>query len=607
MDRINISIENGELIVSYPFNLFKNTALKPVRLFFDSENKRFKAPVSKLNLLVNTIRENGLYMKLSEECQEIIGTNSSGLTKEDIDKEKSKWINHPSFADNVCEDFDMSPFRLKDSVVPYGYQKAGMKYAVDKGGRAIIGDDMGLGKTLQSIAVASYYYKSWPLVIVVPASLLYNWRRELLTFLSWIQDDDINIMDETSAKPKGLITICSYHYASQNIEALREYLNVQGFVIVDEAHSIKNHQSIRGESIIELAHHAKRCILITGTPILNAPKEFYSLLYSIDPIDWGDYTSYTERYCEGHWSKIKNKSFWYDSGASNLNELMTRAREGYMVRRLKKDVLKQLPKKRRYPVTLNSTSNDKELDSFTEKLTEISSPILEKNNYDVSLSMPEIRSELNNNNFDDDVIFKAYENAGLYKIDQAINWVEDLISAYPDEKLIFFVHNQSVLNKLTESFGKKYKKESYIIIDGSIDKKKRFDLCDDFQEKEDCKYAFLTIGAASVGLTLTKSSKVIMLQMPWTPGISMQAEDRAHRIGQLDDVDIIYLLGNNGFDFYLWRMLESKSFSATSALDGVMGENFEATEDDSEFTSGDLILGLVSYISEDIQKNKAKI
>ncbi|WP_210498580.1 DEAD/DEAH box helicase [Vibrio crassostreae] len=602
MERIEVDIDKGVLTLAYGFNQHKTQVLRPAKLRLNSPQNRWEGSISQLGSIIELVKNAGLYLKLSKECQKLTGVNEFGLTQEELEAKRHEWDGHPSYISETPEDFDPDDYGFRYGATPYPYQAAGIDYGVKvANGRCIIADQMGLGKTLQSIAIASYYRDSWPLVVVAPASLLYNWKKELLTWLDWLEDSDIYVMGSTSERPKGLVTICSYHYIHANLPLLKEYMNTRGTVIFDEAHSIKNAKSLRGGAGVELAHHAKKCLMVTGTPILSRPIEMFSLLHSVDPIEWDDEEEFARRYCEGHWSELPNKTrIWYDKGSCNLDELMRRSRDMCMVRRLKKDVLSQLPPKRRYPITLNTCTNDNSMDEFMEAVKSISVPILMKNGFNLKGTVTQLRSKMSSGS--GDRIFEAYEKSGIAKTPQIVSYISDQLDSNPDEPLIIFVHHQKVLKEIEDSLVKTFPKLEYIKIDGKVaDKKKRFDMAEHFQSNPDCKVALLTIGAASVGLTLTKSSRVIMAQMPWTPSISLQAEDRAHRIGQTEDVDIIYLLGNNGFDDYLWSMLVRKSDASNEALDGIDGELFEASDDMDDFSSDDLLTSLVEVIIEDVR------
>jgi SWI/SNF-related matrix-associated actin-dependent regulator 1 of chromatin subfamily A len=241
------------------------------------------------------------------------------------------------------------------------------------------------------------------------------------------------------------------------------------------------------------------------------------------------------------------------------------------------------------------------MDAFFDLVKTQTLPLIDKYGSNVQRIVSILRSNLSVGQGSG--IFQAYQNSGIAKAPHIVNYVSDQLDSNPDNPLIVFVHHQAVLNEIEASLKKNHPDIGYIKIDGTVaDKKKRFEMAEMFQNDPSCKVALLSIGAASVGLTLTKSNRVIMGEMPWTPNIALQAEDRAHRIGQSEGVDVIYLLGNNGFDDYLWSTLFRKSDASNEALDGVSGELFEASDDDDdEFSILDLLTSLVESITDDYE------
>lgn len=601
MERIELDVERGSLTVKYSYNKLKRELLRPFSLRETQSKDVYETSLGNLDNLISLVKERHLYLKLSKSCQEMTGLNEHGYSQDELEIKSKMWVGHPSYVSETPDDFDPSDYGLTYGKNPFPYQAAGIAYGVKVAcGRVLVADQMGLGKTLQSIAIASYYRDCWPLVIVSPASLVYNWKKEICQWLDWVDADDIHVMTSGEDKPKGLVTVCSYHYLHSNLDDLVEFLNVRGVVIFDEAHSLKNLKSLRGAAGQTLAHHAKKCMMVTGTPILNRPIEMFSLLNCINPIEWNSEEDFARQYCEGHWQELPNKTrIYYDKGASHLDDLMARARNTCMFRRLKKDVLHQLPPKRRYPITLNTCKEDGAMDAFMDLVRVESIPLIEKHGFDVQKIVSLLRGRLSQGQGSG--IFQAYQRSGIAKAPHIVNYISDQLDSHPDEPLIVFVHHQAVLNEIEESLVKNHSDIGFIKIDGNVaDKKKRFEMAERFQTDPSCKVALLTIGAASVGLTLTKASRVIMGEMPWTPNIAMQAEDRAHRIGQESDVDIVYLLGNNGFDDYLWSTLFRKSDASNEALDGLAGELFEASDDEErEFSDLDLLTSLVESLKED--------
>lgn len=624
MDRIEIDTDYGLLTLKYKFNLWKKKRLDPLRLLWNPTKEQYETSVSRAKEVIQHIKAVGAYVRLTPHVQDIVGLDEFGYSESEVAIDLDHWQDHFSFKDKPSEEFDVEDIGFSDDFTPFGYQLAGIELAKKKHGRILIADDMGLGKTLQACGIIGLFRKDLPAVIIAPKSVLHNWKTELLRFLDFLDEDDVCILDDSSKKPEQLISICTYRYAVTHTEELKEYLNVNGIVIPDEAHTAKETDTQVGAALIELAHFAKRYIPLTGTPILNFVKEIYSQLHALDPVRWNSYIDFTERYCEGHWTKIKvrgvEKSIWWDNGASHLEELMTIIRDEYMVRRLKADVLDQLPEKHRTTLTLNITSSDAAFDEFMDTLKETARPILLKNKFSVTKSADEIRRAIgmSNDELSDeelelmdyeerrekDIIFKLYEDSGLAKVGEVADSIADMLQNDPKNKFILFFQHRSVLDALKTIMRERYPEYSDIVIHGGVSSAKREEEKIKYQTNEDCKFAYLTIGAGYAGITLTAGNIVGMVQQPWSPRVAEQCEDRAHRIGQEAIVQAIYFLSANKFDTAQHSMLTRKSDTSTTVLDGVRGSRFETNKDaeNDAFNSSDAFVALLGVISEEIQE-----
>lgn len=551
-------------------------------------------------------------MLVSTEIQKEFGVNKHGFTHAQQQAEDDYYENHPSFAEQPSEEFrEIAKELFAHGVIPYDYQLAGIERIIEMNGRGLIADDMGLGKTMQAIGVASYFRDKAPILIVSPLSLLYNWQAEFMKFTDWADEDDIIILDNGKKSAKETISICTYKYVTTHLEELKDYLGVNGILIVDEAHAIKELDTQIGESIVDLMQFVDYAIPLTGTPILNRVRELYPILYGLDPIAFQDQYSFYGKYCEGARQQIGKKTIYTADGSSNTHELMRLLRDNYMVRRLKSDVLTQLPAKRRTTVTLNMTKGDSDINLFIEKLRQIAIPLLKANGMSPEAALSDIRLALNDDADDgkkNDPIFTLFVEAGLAKIEPAVEWLTDRISANEDLKFIMFSFHKEVQNALIEAINKRFPKYGHIKIDGEVSPKKRQTEKEKFQEDPNCRFAFLTFGAGYAGITLTAANYVVPVQMPWSPKIAEQAEDRAHRIGLEHEVEIPYLLGNNAFDSYMYKMLESKSDVSASTLDGskrgnTFNTNDNNVDDDEEnytFNSDDALLTLVHMIRNEL-------
>jgi SWI/SNF-related matrix-associated actin-dependent regulator 1 of chromatin subfamily A len=590
---------NGrETFVDFSFNeKIKESVKSAGGARWDGEAKKWFIRNDRVKYLIESIKSKRIAMTIDKEIQKHFNLNKQGKTKEEIEERENYKKNHSSYAIKK-DDFDTSYLNFKEGMKLYPYQVAGTYYGIKKNGRVLLGDDMGLGKTAQGIAIARHFQKDWPLFIVVPASLLLNWKKELLQWLPDINEDDITIIKKGTQRPKGLITISSYDYTHKKENVITNYLGIKGVLLIDEAHGMKNPEAKRTKSLIRISHAAKRCIIMTGTPFLSRPFEIWPLLYALNPEhkEWNNSQTFAEKYCEGKVIKMGNQHIFYTAGSSNMEEFHDLVRDELMVRRLKTDdgVLDQLPPKRRYTQYLEADENTlKSIETIKTELTNIISEYYVSSNGDLRYLKRQVLAH--NSDMEDD-IFKAYRLAGLAKVHSICDWISDKLDSGTN-KLIIFGHHKDFLDGIQERLVSK--KINFMRIDGSTNKDKRFENTEEFQNNEECRVALLSINAASVGLTLTAASNVLIGEMPWTPALAQQAECRAHRNGQLELVNCYYAIANKTFDGILWDMLSRKSVSSNNMLDGGFGDEME---EELEVTSTDILeAAIFSYHEEQIK------
>ena len=213
---------------------------------------------------------------------------------------------------------------------------------------------MGVGKTLQAIGISYLYKDDWPLMIICPSSLKYTWRDEILRWLPNIQKQDIQLfkVGKDQFSEVAQVFIMSYDLAQRKSESIaeREFKSV----IADECHYLKNRDAKRSKQLMPILQQAKRCILISGTPMLSRPVEAFNLLTILRPDIFGKFNEFANRYCAP-----KQGRFGMDyTGNSCTNELHYMLSKNLMIRRLKKDVLKELPAKRRQKIQVNVEAKD---------------------------------------------------------------------------------------------------------------------------------------------------------------------------------------------------------------------------------------------------------
>ncbi|CAL7946842.1 unnamed protein product [Xylocopa violacea] len=421
---------------------------------------------------------------------------------------------------------DIDP-QLLDSLMPF--QREGICYGISKKGRCMIADDMGLGKTIQALGIAHYFRKSWPLLIVVPSSVRYQWADAIHMFLPSVPAHYVHHFTSTKDfidNNKIVITTYDLLVRATNIFERQRF----GFVILDESHALKSVKTARFKAAQCVVSQARHIILLSGTPALSRPIELYTQINLIMPNFIG-YQEYGIRYCAGE----KTSYGWNFSGSSNMQELQLLLKRTCVIRRLKNDVLNQLPSKKREVVML-----DPDLIAVgTKDMIQISKQLERK-----VLTGMERHTAL----------LQYYHESGIAKQKAICDYVSKLFKN--NKKFVIFAHHQSVLEAIcdvAESMDIKY-----IRIDGKTNPERRKYLVDKFQECDSYIAAVLSIATANAGITLTAAQLVVFAELFWNPGILCQAEDRVHRIGQNDNVTIQYLVAKQTADDYLWPLIQRK-------------------------------------------------
>lgn len=451
----------------------------------------------------------------------------------------------------------------------FNFQKEGIKFAIERKGRILLADEMGVGKTIQAICIAKVYDDSWPVLVLCPSSLKFNWRNEIMRW-TILDKKDIQVVmkgNEVILNNKQKFCIISYDIASNDNKSQEiDKLNFQ-CILVDEAHALKNHETKRCKNLLPIIKKTKRLVLMSGTPILSRPVEIFTLISSIRPDLFNNFHSFAHRYC-GPKETFHGLDF---TGTSNLRELNFLL-ENFMIRRLKKDVLNELPDKFRQRIevpvdeklqNMIAALKNKNTEKFQHYYNQINEQMFSNKNNELN---PEGEKEIDDSPIS--LYNKAYKITGLAKIDGINNYVNYLLEE--DQKFLVFAHHTEILDKLEEcvlNFKKKHKGFNYIRIDGKTPSNKRQDLVDNFQQDDTYKVAILSITACSTGLTLTQASIVVFAELFFTPSIMIQAEDRVHRHGQKNSVQVKYLVGHKTLDDDIFEALNFKCGIVSETLD----------------------------------------
>ncbi|KAK9934159.1 hypothetical protein M0R45_021312 [Rubus argutus] len=467
-----------------------------------------------------------------------------------------------SVVPDIQDRYDKIPSCIESKLLDF--QREGVRFILQHGGRVLLADEMGLGKTLQAIAVASCIRDSWPVLILTPSSLRLKWASMIQQWMNIPPSAILVVLSQSGGSNRAGYTIVSsstkesihldglFNIISYDIvPKLHNLLMASDFkvVIADESHFLKNAQAKRTTASLPVIKKAQYALLLSGTPALSRPIELFNQLEALYPDVYKNVHEYGKRYCKGG-------MFGMYQGASNHEELHNLMKATVMIRRLKNDVLSELPVKRRQQVFLELAERDmKQINALFCELEVVKQRIKACKSKDEVDSLKFTEKNLIN---------KIYTDSAEAKIPAVLDYLETVTEA--GCKFLVFAHHQSMIDAIYQFLLKK--QVGCIRIDGSIPTVEREAYVTEFQEKDSVKAAVLSIKAGGVGLTLTAASTVIFAELSWTPGDLIQAEDRAHRIGQMSSVNVYYLLANDTVDDIIWDVVQSKLENLGQMLDG---------------------------------------
>ena len=415
----------------------------------------------------------------------------------------------------------------------YPHQADGVAYLLSKK-RVILADDMGLGKTRQAIVAMEAGAPEGKILVVCPASLKLNWKREIQLVDTAAAVEVIGVDREAADDPRWLIV--NYDILRKHADRLHD-IEWAG-VILDEAHFIKNASQRTNYCLkllgVQADAHApvigpEYVFLLTGTPMTNRPKDLFNLLRCVGHPAARSFLSFARRYCDAY----RNDYGWVTTGASNIDELNLLMKE-VSIRRKKEEVL-DLPPKIRSWVPVDITGSKAAFNAVERFLnwyadTDPSQP----NDTEFLARLTKVRTALH----------KAKHKAVEERI-------RDVVAA--GEKVVVFTCFSEGIARHKKKLG-----ETAVTITGSDTPGKRMDAVDRFQSDDTVRVALCNIIAGGVGITLTTGTHVIFQDLDWVPANHAQAEDRCYRLGQERRVTVEYFIAAGTLDSYISQLLEQK-------------------------------------------------
>ncbi len=461
-------------------------------------------------------------------------------------------------------------------IEPYPYQQEGIRFGLDKR-RLLIGDEPGLGKTLQSIGIVDCA-DAYPCLVICPSSLKINWQREFEKFTH----KKALVLDNASRSAwPYFLQMGMFHVAIVNYESLRKYfvwdisqktgfrlkdvvfndaIKVFRSVIIDESHRVKDPSAQQTIFTRGIAEGKEYRILLSGTPVVNRPADLIAQLSIMGRLpEFGGRAKFLAEYGGGEITKERRGKEEEDA-PRNLERLSAELYSRCMIRREKAKVLTQLPDKTRTDLIVD-ISNREEYDLAQADLAEYLHQYTECTDRDIRRKM---RMEAL-------VKFMTLRSLSAKgKVKQAIDFTRTFLAN--GRPLILFCSLHEIVDEIKRAF------PEAVSVTGRDSSAAKQAAVDAFQNGNS-PLIVCSIKAAGVGLTLTASSNVAFIEFPWTYADCCQCEDRAHRIGQRDNVTCYYLLGRGTIDRTLYAIVHRKK----SIANQIMGTDDDIPTDEMYF------------------------
>ena len=451
----------------------------------------------------------------------------------------------------------------KDIKIPEGlkcklryYQKTGYKWLktleqYKLGG--ILADDMGLGKTVQILALLLDYKENekhpLPSIVITPSSLALNWKSEIEKFTDGMK---ILVMGGSLEERKKKIdsinnydlVITSYDLLKRDIEYYKEKNYIFKYQIADEAQYIKNSNTQNAKALKNINAQVK--FALTGTPIENSLAELWSIFDYIMPGYLFTYKKFKQIY---EVPIIKENS-------QEMIDKLKMLIEPFILRRVKKDVLKELPEK---SVTiLNSEMEGEQLKIYmsylaqarSEAMQEIKNKGIEKSQIKILALLTRLRQICCH-----PALFIENYNGESSKLNQCIDIVKDAVKG--GHKILIFSGYTSMFNIIEGNLSKEG--IPYYKLTGQTKIDERMELVEDFNNNENVKVFLISLKAGGTGLNLIGADMVIHYDPWWNMSAENQATDRAYRIGQKNNVQVYKLITKNSIEEKIYNLQEKKS------------------------------------------------
>ena len=567
-----IHVMNGAFALSFSYNadLISQVRQMPGAQW-SATNRAWMVPIESSDEVLSFVQEHGAV--LTPEARQLVSDAANLREVIDASAAHDAEITIPGFGSDRLQLF---PFQRAG--VAYGLKRMGYEFiegewkrTLDIDGGVLIGDEMGLGKSCQGLALLKAT-ESFPAVIVCPASLKLNWKREAE---QWIPGVQVKVLSGTTGNlPDADIYVINYDILDFWVQ---KFITIKG-IVLDESHYVKNGRTNRSRASIQLSDRVAEGgirVCLSGTPIVNQPLEIMTqlrIIYRLDELFGG---------------ATKFRSTYGRASQKSLSLLNRKLRSSCYVRRRKTEVLTELPPKRWSQIFVEGDPKvmedyRKAEANIVKYLSELALKLALESGADTEEAQNEAWKRALRARAAEHLVSIATlkQLAAKAKMASAKEWIDDFVAQ--DKKLVVFGWHKEVVNMVADEFSNGVK------IQGGISIEKRQAYVDLFQNNDEQKVISCQIKAAGVGLTLTAASDVLFIEQGWTPAEMEQAVDRCHRIGQQDSVTGWLMLTANTIDEDIAALIDAKRAVVNRAIDGAP----ETEEEEETSMVGDLLVSL---------------
>jgi superfamily II DNA or RNA helicase len=445
----------------------------------------------------------------------------------------------------------------------YPYQCEGALFAA-RAGRSLIADDMGLGKTIQAIAACEILAQTAGverILIVCPTSLKYQWQQEIEKFCarSALVVEGLLTRRADLYAAESFYKITNYEVVPRDLEAIRRW--GPEVVILDEAQRIKNWKTRRAQTIKRL--HSKYAIVLTGTPLENRLEELHSIVEFVDRFRLGPVFRFL---AEHQHSDECGKVIGY----RNLDKI-GQTLQPILIRRTKKEVLKQLPERldKNYfvPMTKEQMAHHVENAEIVARIVakwRRLGFLPEADQRRLMIALQNMRMSCNST-----YLLDKKTDFG-FKADELLSVLQECFERPGDKAVVFsqWVRtHELIINRLETA------RLGHVLFHGGVASNQRKDLLAQFKQDPNCRI-FLSTDAGGVGLNLQNASTVVNMDLPWNPAVLDQRVGRVHRLGQHRPVRVVNFVAQGTIEHGMLSVLSFKQSMFAGVLDGGANEVF---------------------------------